>query len=384
MLRHWGYLSYIRAATRQGTGRSYRGKKRGYLFDTQRETMDTRYLLDTRRRARGAAKPLVVAIIVVLAVLVIGAWFLIIKPHQEMMAEDAGGHPTAPMATTPGAAPAPPANVASMDVNQLLEEARRAINEQRYLAPAGNNAFEFYLRVLAKQPGNQVAADALRETFPYAATSAEQVINARDFNESQRQIDLLAKADPANFTLTILRSKLDAQRKLQDKQQQQVIDQQKAQQLAAQRAAAEKAEADKLAEQQKVQAAETAQLRARQARAAPQPVQQAVAAAPAATGQSESAAAGNSGKTSEAVLVKGAEPVFPPSALRAHQSGWAVVAFTIDPSGRTIDVHVTSSQPRHVFERAAIDAVTRYRFTPAMKNGEPVASTREQRIEFNL
>jgi protein TonB len=66
-----------------------------------------------------------------------------------------------------------------------------------------------------------VASDALRETFPFAATSAEQVINSRDFNEAQRQIDLLAKADPTNFTLTILRSKLDAQRKLLDKQQQQ-------------------------------------------------------------------------------------------------------------------------------------------------------------------
>lgn len=348
--------------------------------------MDTRYLLDTRRRARGAAKPLVVAIIVVLAVLVIGAWFLIIKPHQEMMAEDAGGHPSAPMATTPGAAPAPPANVASMDVNQLLQEARRAINEQRYLAPAGNNAFEFYLRVLAKQPGNQVAADALRETFPYAATSAEQVINARDFNESQRQIDLLAKADPANFTLTILRSKLDAQRKLQDKQQQQVIDQQKAQQLAAQRAAAEKAEADKLAEQQKVQAAETAQLRARQARAAQS---EAPALAVAAKRQASSSVSGTAeaapagGPTSDAVLVKAAEPSYPSAALRSHQTGWVVVAFTIGPNGRTSDVHVANSQPRHIFDSAAVDAVNRYRFTPAMKDGVAIPTTRQLRIEFN-
>ncbi|WP_458071370.1 energy transducer TonB [Rhodanobacter sp. BL-MT-08] len=348
--------------------------------------MDTRYLLDMRRRARGAAKPLVVAIIVVLAVLVIGAWFLIIKPHQEMMAEDAGGHPAAPPAASPGAAPVPPANVASMDVNQLLEEARRAINEQRYLAPAGNNAFEFYLRVLAKQPGNQVAADALRETFPYAATSAEQVINARDFNESQRQIDLLAKADPANFTLTILRSKLDAQRKLLDKQQQQVIDQQKAQQLAAQRAAAEKAEADKLAEQQKVQAAAeaAAQLKSRQARAVQsEPGAPAAPRRQAASATESVAAAPSGGATSEAVLVKSAEPSYPSAALRSHQTGWVVVAFTIGANGRTSDVHVTSSQPRHVFDSAAVDAVNRYRFTPAMKDGEAIPTTRQLRIEFN-
>lgn len=348
--------------------------------------MDTRYLLDTRRRTRGAATPLVVAIIVVLAVLVIGAWFLIIKPHQEMMLEDVGGRPSTPIAASTTAAPPPPANVASMDANQLLDEARKAINEQRYLAPAGNNAFEFYLRVLQKQPGNQIAADALREIFPYAAASAEQVINARDFNESQRQIDLLAKADPANFTLTILRSKLDAQRKLLDKQQQQVVDQQKAQQLAAQKSATEKATAEKLVEQQKIQAAEAAQLKTRQARPAMQPSQQVAAAASTATGVSGTGGQVGSAtvKTADAVLIKGAEPIYPQEALRSHQAGWAVVSFTIETSGRTANTHVTSSQPRRVFDRAAIEAVARYRFTPAMKNGEPVESTREQRIEFNL
>jgi len=60
-----------------------------------------------------------------------------------------------------------------------------------------------------------------------------------------------------------------------------------------------------------------------------------------------------------------------------------VVAFTIDPNGRTSDIHVTSSQPKRIFDRAAIDAVASYRFTPAMTNGEAVSTTREQRIEFN-
>ena len=346
--------------------------------------MDTRYLLDTRRRARGAAKPLVIAIIIVLAVLVIGAWFLIIKPHQEMMLEDAGGHPTAPVSVSTSEAPAPPANVASMDVNQLLDEARKAINEQRYLAPAGNNAFEFYLRVLAKQPGNQVAADALRETFPYAATSAEQVINARDFNESQRQIDLLAKADPSNFTLTILRSKLDAQRKLLDKQQQQLLDQQKAQQLASQKAATEKQAADRLAEQQKVKAAEAAQAKPRATRPAPEAVTQETApvvrqsAAVAADG----AAAATGATTTSAVLVKSVSPIYPPVALRLRQTGWVVVAFTVEPNGRTSNAHVTSSLPAHVFDNAAMSAVNRYRFTPAMKSGSAVPSESQVRIEF--
>ncbi|HEY8329487.1 MAG TPA: TonB family protein [Rhodanobacter sp.] len=324
-----------------------------------------------------------IAIIVIFALLAVGAWFLIIKPHQELVMTDSGGHPSTPVSTATRTAP-PPANVAAMDLNQLLAEARTAMNEQRYLAPTGNNAFEFYLRVLEKEPGNKVASDALRETFPFAATSAEQAINSRDFNEAQRQIDLLAKADPANFTLTILRSKLDAQRKTLDKQQQLALEQEKATQLAAtQKAAADKLAADQLAEQQKAQLAE--QQKAEQARTAQQPRQQASANSSAAGGDNAAGTdSGSAAGTATAVLVKGAPARYPTAAMRARQEGWVLVSFTVDPDGKTSDVKVVESQPRHVFDRAAIDAVERYRFNPAMKDGTAVSSTKQQRIEFKL
>lgn len=346
--------------------------------------MDTRYIPATRRHARGAIRPVVIAVIAVIALLAVAAWFLIIKPHQDLVMADAGGHPSTPVSTTTRAAP-PPANVAAMDVNQLLAEARTAMNEQRYLAPTGNNAFEFYLRVLEKDPGNKVASDALRETFPFAATSAEQSINSRDFNEAQRQIDLLAKADPTNFTLTILRSKLDAQRKTLDKQQQLAADQEKAQQLAAQKAAADKAAADKLAaEQQKAELA-AAQEKAQQARATPSAGQQASTVQGAAnTTATTGADAGAGGQTSGAILLKAVGARYPTAAMRARQQGWVVVSFTVDPDGGTSDIKVIEAQPRRVFDRAAMDAVERYKFTPAMKDGVAVSSTKQQRIEFKL
>ena len=341
--------------------------------------MDTRNLLITPRHARGAVRPVVIAIIAIFALLAVGAWFLILLPHQELIMADSGGHPSTPVSAAPRAALPAPVDVAGMDINQLLGEARKAINDQRYLAPAGNNAFEFYLRVLVKQPGNRVASDALRETFPFAANSAEQSINSRDFIDAQRQIELLAKADPANFTLTILRSKLDAQRKLQDKQQQDATDQQKAQDLAAAKAAADRLAADKLAEQQKNLLAE--QEKAKLARTAQSPKEQAGAGTAGAAANGEVA---GDAQSSPAVLVKGAQPSYPREALRLRQSGWVVVSFTIEPNGRTGDVHVVDSQPRRLFDRAALEAVGRYRFTPAMKNGVAVSATRQQRIEFNL
>ncbi|WP_426662548.1 energy transducer TonB [Rhodanobacter aciditrophus] len=334
--------------------------------------MDTRYTHIARRRVRGAVRPVAVAIVAIVAALAAAAWLLIIRPYQQQMRLDSGGVP-AVSAAAKAPAEAAPANVQAMDVNQLLAEASKALKDQRLLAPAGNNAFEFYLRVLAKQPGNPVATSALRETFPYAATDAEQAVNSRDFNEAQREIDLLAKADPANYTLTILRSKLDAQRKLANQQQQQAEDQQKAAQLAAQKAAAEKEQAAKQAEQQQ------AQLAAEQAKAKQQVQQQAAAAEK--TPSAPTAVA--SVPTSDAVLLNSVRANYPTAALRAGQSGWVVVGFTVTPEGRTRDVHVVDAQPRHLFDRAAMEAVSRYRFKPAMRDGVAVASTKQQKIEFS-
>lgn len=339
--------------------------------------MDTRYTYLARRRARGAARPIVVTIVAVLAAFAVAAWWFIYRPVMEQRQLDAAGMPAVPAAGAKAKSEAAPANLQAMDVNQLLDEASKALKDQRLLAPAGNNAFEFYLRVLAKQPGNAVATSALRETFPYAATNAEQAINARDYDEAQREINLLAKADPANYTLTILRSKLDAQRKLAS-QQQQAADQQKAAQLAAQKAAAEKQEAAQQAATQQAQLAAEQQAKARQQ--AEQQHQQA-AAQPAAPPPTQAAAA--SATTSDAVLVKAVQANYPTAALREGRAGWVVVAFTITPEGRTTDVHVVDAQPRHVFDRAAMDAVSRYVFKPAMRDGVAVASSKQQKIAFS-
>lgn len=342
--------------------------------------MDTRYLRSSSRLQRGAVRPVTLAIIAVFVLLAVAAWLLIIKPHQDLIEADSGGHPSTPVTATTRTVQAP-ANVAAMDINQLLAEARKAMNEQRVLAPTGNNAFEFYLKALEKQPGNPVATEALRETFPFAASSAEQAINQRDFDEAQRQIDLLAKADPANYTLTILRSKLDAQRKLLDKQQQQELDQQHQQQLAAQKAAADKAAAGKQAEEQAAQTVVDQQKAQQAAReAAERQAQVAKATTPAA----KPAGGESAEQTHAAVLVKSALPRYPPTALRSGQEGWVDLDFTVTAEGNVANVRITDSQPRRVFDRAATDAINQWKFSPAVKDGTPAATSMHRRIEFKL
>jgi protein TonB len=259
-----------------------------------------------------------------------------------------------------------------MSIPELLAAARGAYAQHRLVAPAGDNAMEYYQAVLAKDPGNQVATDALREAFPFGVPEVEKAISRNDFEEAGREIGLLSKADPTNYTLTLLRSKLDAQKKLQARQQQQAQLQEQraaelaaAQQAAAAKAAAEKEAAAKLAAEQ--QAAVTAKVAAAQPKpATPAPPHQPV------------------GETRAAVVVAPASPSYPIQAARNQTSGYAVVEFTVSPDGAVENPRVIDSAPRRVFDSAAVQAVTQSKFKPALKDGKPVASTLRRRIDFKF
>ncbi|THD11486.1 hypothetical protein B1806_03650 [Metallibacterium scheffleri] len=294
--------------------------------------------------------------------------------------------PVAPAkAASTGARPASAApntadRLAAMSVDQLMDQAQKALKEDRLVAPAGDNAFEYYLAVLHKSPNNRAAQDALRETFPYGAQTVDQTINQGNFPEAQREIDLLAKADPTNYTLTILRSKLDAARKVAAQQQQ-------AQKSAA-LAQAASAVAERKQQQEQIDAAAAA-LKQQQEQAAAavqkqreQQAQQAAAVAATRTATVPKAAA--SAENRDAQVVRMVPAKYPLEAARNGEQGWVDVAFTVNPDGSVSDVHVTNAEPRRVFDRAAIDAVSRWRFKPALINGAPTAVVVKRRIEFKL
>lgn len=284
----------------------------------------------------------------------------------------------APTAAASSAQAVQAANVAQaklrgMSVQQLLAAARNAYAQHRLVAPAGDNAMEYYEAVLAKDPNNQVAKDALREAFPFGVPEVEKAISQNDYEDATREIGLLSSADPANYTLTLLRSKLDAQKKLQARQQQQaqLQQQQKAAQLAAaQQAAVAKAEAEKQAAA-KLAAEQKAAAAAQAVTATPKPV----------TPPPQPKAAG---ETRAAVVVAPATPNYPIQAARNQTSGYAVVEFTVSPDGSVKNPHVIESAPRRVFDTAAMQAVRQSKFKPAMKDGAPVASTLRRRIDFKF
>ena len=314
-------------------------------------------------------------IIIIVVALAIGAFLFFGSKGGNAPAPTAGQPAgTAPSAAAP-TAPAAPAPVVEMSKEQLLKEAGTAFREKRYVAPAGNNAYEYYLRVLDKEPANQIAKDALREMFPFATPIVETDINNNSLDEATREIDLLAKADPSNYTLTILRGKLDAKKKQAEKEQ--------AQATAAAAAAAAKAAA---AAQAPAAAPASAPTPAAPAVASTTPPPAAAAPKPAPTPAEAPApaAAAPTGETHAAQLVKSTAPAYPPEAVRAKKDGWVQVEFTVDANGQVTDAKVANADPPRLFNTAALDAVRRWTFKPRMENGKAVEERMSRRIEFKL
>ena len=77
-------------------------------------------------------------------------------------------------------------------------------------------------------------------------------------------------------------------------------------------------------------------------------------------------------------------PVYPIAAARNRQEGWVEVEFTIGPDGAVQNARVIGSNPARVFDREAISAVQRAKFSPKLENGQPVSATLRRRIEFKL
>lgn len=260
-------------------------------------------------------------------------------------------------------------------VTELLKRARASVAQQRLLAPAGDNAVEWYLRVLKQEPSNRVAQDALRELFPFAANAAEQTIGQGNATEAQREIDLLTRADSTNYTLTILRAKLQAQVQVAE-------DQRRKEEQQAQ-AAAQKAQARATAQ---AAPAATAPVVASNtpapppaAHPAPPPPENAppVVAHPAAP-------AAVAATSTSPVLKRRVEPYYPDDARRTRRQGWVDVRFTVEADGSVSHAGVVGADPRNVFDRSALTAVERWQFTPGTRDGAAVPMEVRQRIEFHL
>mgnify|MGYP003471272739 CR=1 FL=1 len=323
------------------------------------------------RNARGSATPIIIVVIVLLAAAAAGAWWYMNRGAGT--ATTATPAATTAPATATSAEPLPTVSpaVEELSIDQLYREARSAMAEQRMVMPAGNNALEYYLAILQKDATNAGAMDALRELFPFASGTAEQQIDQGNLEEATRIIDSLAKADSSNYTLTILRSKIEAKRKS--------IDQQAAAEAAA--AAVPKPPVDTALAPSTVTpvtASETTPSPTATADTAPA---QPVASQPEPT---PAAAAAPQGISRDVEIVTPVAPTYPSQAARNRDEGWVEVEFTVTAEGAVVGAKVVASDPPRTFDREAVRSIERTKFNPRMENGVAVTATVPRRIEVKL
>jgi TonB family protein len=75
-------------------------------------------------------------------------------------------------------------------------------------------------------------------------------------------------------------------------------------------------------------------------------------------------------------------PVYPLIAKQAHLQGVVILEAVLDAQGRVESVRVLRSIPQ--LDRAAVDAVQQWRFTPALLNGQAVPVVMTVTVNFTL
>ena len=77
-------------------------------------------------------------------------------------------------------------------------------------------------------------------------------------------------------------------------------------------------------------------------------------------------------------------PRYPREALVSGKTGFVTIKLTVDEDGKVIDAVISNSRPPRIFDRAALQAVLRWKFKPRVVNGVPVKQVGTTTIEFNL
>lgn len=67
------------------------------------------------------------------------------------------------------------------------------------------------------------------------------------------------------------------------------------------------------------------------------------------------------------------QPVYPRRALTRNIEGWVLVEFVVTETGTVRDPVVLVAEPPGFFERAALNAVVKFKYKPKVDGGEPVA-----------
>ena len=80
--------------------------------------------------------------------------------------------------------------------------------------------------------------------------------------------------------------------------------------------------------------------------------------------------------------IKDVKPVYPAEAQGSGVQGVVIIEAVIDPAGKISDARVLRSIP--LLDKAAVDAVKQWEYTPTLLNGVPVPVIMTVTVNFTL
>ncbi|CAH6863765.1 Ferric siderophore transport system, periplasmic binding protein TonB [Vibrio chagasii] len=91
------------------------------------------------------------------------------------------------------------------------------------------------------------------------------------------------------------------------------------------------------------------------------------------------------GSNQQAMPLYRVEPRYPAKALKRGAEGFVIMSFTIDETGRPIDIQVNDANPRRMFEREAMRALKKWKYQPKVVDGKAIAQVGQTvKLEFKL
>jgi TonB family protein len=298
-------------------------------------------------------------------------------------------------------------------IKTKLGSAQIAQLSGRLIDPRGDNALEYYKAVLALQPENAEAKAGMQKVIDTLEQRVVKSLQERNPARVVKAWAALQRAAPDHPRLDALRNQLLALSRTSAKPPGSnvanaappgtlaVAPVASAPSSAAGNEQAERELAEAIARELADQEAAAAATAERAAMASTEQASSVAEEVPSATALGEStsliAPAENNAigtvapDLSEKVVqaaglqrVREVPPVYPREAARAGTEGWVQVEFTIAPDGTTRDLQVLDSAPKLVFDRAALDSVSKWRFVPIRKNGAPVPQRAVLQVRFVL
>lgn len=261
---------------------------------------------------------------------------------------------------------------AALPVDTLQARAQAAVAAQRYYAPAGDSAIDYYLALRDLSPDARGVDAALTELQPYLLIASEQALARSDLDEAKRLLALLARVDATAPALPRLREGLRMVELANQAKERAVAAAATDAARMATLAGFREAEAKPGKSAPVVEVASAARpLPPAAEPVVPRAVPAVVVAAPVVPLPAAPRALPR--------LVSDAAPRYPLIALNRRIEGSVQVSFTIQPDGRVAGVRLVSSTPADIFDAAALAAVGRWRFEATGQS-----TTTQRTLDFRL